>query len=122
NITWSQAECREYITDTFMCVKMKKTNLDRDNNLPCPARRPCMCFDFEPDERKVDCIFVDLYTIPTDLSQNVSKLYAMDNKISYIENGMFHGMSNIQYLTLDLNEIHEIASFGFKRLDKLEDL
>ncbi|CAH1776459.1 unnamed protein product, partial [Owenia fusiformis] len=122
NITWSQAECREHVTDTFMCVKMKKTNLDRDNNLPCPARRPCECIDSLYDEGSVVCHRVGLLTMPIDVSPNASGIYASNNRISYIESGMFHGMSHIQHLSLDMNVIREISSFGFKGLNKLESL
>ncbi|CAH1776306.1 unnamed protein product [Owenia fusiformis] len=127
NITWSQAECRECVTDTFMCVKLKKTYRDMNNNLPCPARWPCSCFDDNniPDDMPdgaVNCYSEKLYTIPVDMSQNVTALSSTRNKIRYIEHGMFQGMSNLTKLDLDYNEVHGISSFGFKGLDKLEYL
>ncbi|CAH1802539.1 unnamed protein product [Owenia fusiformis] len=126
NITWSQAECKQNVTDTFMCVKVKKVGPDQDTNTTaCLARRPCSCtkpFYSELQEGEINCEGVGLYTMPIGISLDVRGVFAADNKIRYIENGMFYRMPNLKRLDLTYNEIHEISSFGFKGQRKLEVL
>ncbi|CAH1802538.1 unnamed protein product [Owenia fusiformis] len=129
NITWSQAECTENVTDAFMCVKVKESGLDQDNNSSaCLAPPPCSCSNslewsfIDMLQGEINCENLGLSTMPIDILQYVRGVFVRGNKILYIENGMFHGMPNLKRLDLGGNEIHEIFSFGFKRLSQLEKL
>ncbi|CAH1802579.1 unnamed protein product, partial [Owenia fusiformis] len=100
NITWRQAECKANVTDTFMCVKIKKDGPDQaTKTTACPARRPCSCTKpkrYQLQEGEINCENVELYTMPIGISLDVKGVFARKNKIRYIENGMFHGMPNLK--------------------------
>ncbi|XP_052833937.1 decorin-like isoform X2 [Octopus bimaculoides] len=81
-----------------------------------------VCKLCECKSQRVSCEYLDLSSVPQNISGTVEYFYLSNNKITKIEDESFRNLLSLESLQLDNNEISNIEKESLKHLSNLEQL
>ncbi|CAH1781175.1 unnamed protein product [Owenia fusiformis] len=137
-----KGNCKDVITDRFMCVSIPKPAFSQLGNLSanihsapssvfpgnpspisCNAPEYCHCQTKpEPKFDHIECGFNGLEVIPFGIPTYTKKLLLNNNLFKFIERETFRGLPNLLELDMIRNDITDILGKAFEYLKMLEIL